>query len=85
MENISDLIKYEFYFDGDGKETYKEPQLRSCAPKFIKMDSDLLKTLSADNVTEFKKLVQEQDEEFNFASVGLHFEQYYSKNQDHHF
>lgn len=82
LENISDLMKYEFYFDGDGKETYKEPILRSCAPKFIKMDSDLLKTLNTDNVTEFKKLVQEQDEEITFASIGLHFEQYYSKNQD---
>lgn len=82
LENISDLMKYEFYFDGDGKGTYKEPILRSCAPKFIKMNSDLLKTLNADNVTEFKKLVQEQDEELTFASIGLHFEQYYSKNQD---
>lgn len=82
LENISDLMKYEFYFDGDGKETYKEPVLRSCAPKFIKMDSDLLKELTTDNVTEFKKLVQEQDEELAFANIGLHFEQYYSKNQD---
>lgn len=82
LENISDLMKYEFYFDSDGKETYKEPVLRSCAPKFIKMDSDLLKALTTDNVTEFKKLIQEQDEELTFASIGLHFEQYYSKNQD---
>lgn len=82
LENISDLMEYEFYFDGDGKETYKEPVLRSCAPKFIKMDSDLLKALTTDNVTEFKKLLQEQDEELTFASIGLHFEQYYSKNQD---
>ena len=82
LENISDLMKYEFYFDGDGKETYKEPVLRSCAPKFIKINSELLKTLTTDNVTEFKKLVQEQAEELTFASIGLHFEQYYSKNQD---
>lgn len=82
LENISDLMKYEFYFDGDGKETYKEPILRSCAPKFVKMDSDLLKALTTHNVTEFKKLVQEQDEELTFASIGLHFEQNYSKNQD---
>lgn len=82
LENISDLMKYEIYFDSDGKETYKEPVLRSCAPKFIKMDSDLLKALTTDNVTEFKKLIQEQDEELTFASIGLHFEQYYSKNQD---
>lgn len=82
LENLSELMKYEFYFDGDGKETYKEPQLRSCAPKFIKMDSDLLRKLSVDNVTAFKKTVQEQDDELAFASIGLHFEQYYSKNQD---
>lgn len=82
LENISDLMKYEFYFDADGKETYKEPVLRSCAPKFVKMDSDLLKTLTTDNVTEFKKSVQEQNEELTFSSIGLHFGQYYSKNQD---
>lgn len=82
LENISELMKYEFYFDGDGKETYDEPRLRSCAPKFVKMDSDLLSELSVDNVTAFKRTVQEQNDELIFASIGLHFEQYYSKNQD---
>lgn len=82
LEVISELSKYSFYFDGDGKETYKEPKLRSCAPKFVKIDSDLLKTLTAENVSMFKLLVEEQDQEIMFASMGLHFEQYYSKNQD---
>lgn len=82
LEVVSELSKYSFYFDGDGKETYKEPKLRSCAPKFVKMDSDLLKTLTAENVSMFKLLVEEQDQEIMFASMGLHFEQYYSKNQD---
>lgn len=82
LDNISDLMKYEFYFDGDGKETYKEPRLRSCAPKFVKMDSDLLKTLNSENISEFKKLVQQQYAELTYASIDLHFEQYYSKNQD---
>ena len=82
LEVLSDLSKYSFYFDGDGKEAYKEPKLRSCAPKFIKMDSDLLKSLTTENVSAFKSLVEEQDQEIMFASMGLHFEQYYSKNQD---
>lgn len=82
LEVISELSKYSFYFDGDGKETYKYPKLRSCAPKFVKIDSDLLKTLTAENVSMFKLLVEEQDQEIMFASMGLHFEQYYSKNQD---
>ena len=82
MEVICDLSKYSFYFDGDGKETYKEPKLRSCAPKFIKMDSNLLKNLTTENVSAFKALVEEQDQEIMFATMGLHFEQYYSKNQD---
>lgn len=82
LEVISDLSKYSFYFDGDGKETYKEPKLRSCAPKFIKMDSDLLKSVTTENVSAFKSLVEKQDQEIMFASMGLHFEQYYSKNQD---
>ncbi len=82
LEVITDLSKYSFYFDGNGKESFKEPQLRSCAPKFIKMDSDLLKSLTSDNVLTFKALVEEQDREIMFASMGLHFEQCYSKNQD---
>ena len=82
LEVITELIKYSFYFDSDGKETYEEPKLRSCAPKFIKMDSDLLKTLVTDNVMEFKAMVEEQSQELTFASTDLHFEQYYSKNQD---
>lgn len=82
LEVISDLSKYSFYFDGDGKEAYKEARLRSCAPKFIKMDSDLLKNLITENVSTFKAQVEEQDQEIMFASIGLHFEQYYSKNQD---
>ncbi|MBQ7572827.1 MAG: N-6 DNA methylase [Clostridia bacterium] len=82
LEVINDLSKYSFYFDGNGKESFKEPQLRSCAPKFIKMDSDLLKDLISENVSAFKAMVKEQDQEIMFASIGLHFEQYYSKNQD---
>ena len=82
LEVINDLSKYSFYFDGNGKESFKEPQLRSCAPKFIKMDSDLLKDLISENVSSFKAMVKEQDQEIMFASIGLHFEQYYSKNQD---
>lgn len=82
LEVISDLSKYSFYFDGDGKEAYKEPKLCSCAPKFIKIDSDLLKNLITENVSTFKAQVEEQDQEIMFASMGLHFEQYYSKNQD---
>ncbi len=82
LEVIGDLSKYSFYFDGNGKESFKEPKLRSCAPKFIKMDSDLLKNLITENVSTFKAQVEEQDQEIMFASMGLHFEQYYSKNQD---
>lgn len=82
LEVISDLSKYSFYFDGNGKESFKEPNLRSCAPKFIKMNSDLLKSLTAENISTFKTLVEEQDQEIMFASMRLHFEQYYSKNQD---
>lgn len=37
LEIITELLKYSFYFDSDGKETYEEPKLRSCAPKFIMM------------------------------------------------
>ena len=69
LEVISDLSKYSFYFDGDGKETYKEPKLRSCAPKFIKMDSNLLKNLTTENVSAFKALVEEQDQEIMFATM----------------
>ncbi len=82
LEVITDLSKYSFYFDGDGKETYKKPQLRSCAPKSIKMNSNLLEKLTTENVSDFKALVEEQDQEIMFASMGLHFEQYYSENQD---
>ena len=46
------------------------------------MDSDLLKNLTTENVSTFKAQVEEQDQEIMFASMGLHFEQYYSKNQD---
>lgn len=82
LEVISDLSKYSFYFDGDGKGEYKEPKLRSCKPKLIKMDLGLLKTLATDNVMKFKAMVEEQSQELTFASIDLHFEQYYSKNQD---
>ena len=82
LEVISDLSKYSFFFDGDGKESYKEPQLHSCAPKFIEMDSELLTNLNAKTVSTFKSQVEEQDREIMFAQMGLHFEQYYSKNQD---
>lgn len=82
LEVISDLSKYSFYFDGDGKGEYKEPKLRSCAPKLIKMDLGLLKTLATNNVMKFKAMVEEQSQELMFASMDLHFEQYYSKKQD---
>lgn len=82
LEVVSSLLDYSFYFDGDGREIYKKPELRSCAPKFVKMESDLLKTLVTENVTKFKTEIEEQSQELIFASMDLHFEQYYSKNQD---
>lgn len=82
LEVLSSLSGYEFFFDADGLETYAEPRLRSCAPKVLHFDYDLLNELTADSVAQFKTHVKEQDLEIETAHLGLHFEQYCSKNQE---
>ena len=82
LDVLSSLSGYAFYFDGDGLETYAEPKLRSCAPKVLSFDYDILNELTANSVAQFKAHVKSQDEEIALAHLGLHFEQYYSKNQD---
>lgn len=82
LDVLSSLSGYKFYFDGDGLGTYDEPQLRSCAPKVLTFDYDLLKSLTAEHVAQFKAHVKAQDDEIAYAHLGLHFEQYYSKNQE---
>ncbi len=81
LECFSDICKYEFYFDGDGKETYEKPRLHSCTPKFTGIDSDLLSVLNCNNLSAFKGMVEQQDSEVTNAHASLHFEQYYSKGQ----
>ena len=82
LDVLSNLSGYEFYFDGDGLGTYDEPQLRSCAPKVLTFDYDLLKSPTAESVAQFKTHIKAQDEEIAVAHLGLHFEQYYSRNQE---
>ncbi len=79
---VNKLQKYSFYFDGDGKETYDEPKLRSCAPNIIDIDEKKFKDLFLELVNEFKNLINRQQDELDMAKIGLHFEQYYSTNQD---
>ena len=79
---LSELSGYAFYFDASGKEIYETPQLRSCAPVIVSPDYSLLDTPTAESVSQFRETVKAQDEEIEQAYWGLHFEQYYSKNQD---
>ena len=81
-EMVNKLQQYDFYFDGDGKEIYDVPKLCSCAPKIIDIDEKKLKELSLELVRKFKDLISRQQEELDMAKIGLHFEQYYSTNQD---
>ena len=81
-EIVNKLQKYSFYFDGDGKESYDEPKLRSCAPGIIEIDENKFKDLFLELVNEFKSLINKQHNELDMAKLGLHFEQYYSTNQD---
>ena len=79
---LSKLCTYSFYFDANGKEAFPAPILRSCAPKCIDLEYGFLKDLNAENVSKLKEQIKAQDDEIMFAQMGLHFEQYYSKNQD---
>ena len=81
-EIVNKLQQYDFYFDGDGKEIFDEPKLRSCAPKIIDIDEKKFKELSIELVRKFKDLISRQQEELDIAKIDLHFEQYYSTNQD---
>lgn len=81
-ETSETLSKYEFYFDGDGKEGYKEPRLKTCISKVINIHLDLLDNLTSENLIAFKNQIEEQDQQFMFAGMWLHHDQYYSKNQD---
>ncbi len=81
-EIVNKLQKYSFYFDGDGKESYDEPKLCSCAPGIIEIDENKFKDLFLEVVNEFKSLINKQHDELDIAKLGLHFEQYYSTNQD---
>ncbi len=81
-EIVNKMQKYSFYFDADGKGTYDEPKLRSCAPNIIDIDEKKFKDLSLELVNEFKGLINKQHDELDMAKIGLHFEQYYSNNQD---
>lgn len=80
-KGISALQCYSFYFDGDGKKTYKKPKLCSCAPKIIEINSELLSELNYTDIASFKEMVEEQDKEVEAAGLSLHFEEYYSKGQ----
>ena len=82
LDALTDLCKYSFYFDGNGKEMFSEPEFRSCAPEILSFDYDKLKNLRVDSVSEFKEYVLAQDNKIMLAHTGLHFESYYSKNQD---
>ena len=79
---VSSLTEYSFCFDGDGRETYSEPVLRSCAPKALTIDCDLLSSNNVEKIIQLKKSIESQTEIVLDAQVDLHFEQYYSKNQD---
>ena len=82
LDILSSLAGYSFYFDADGKEVYDKPRMRSCAPKILQFDYDILNELTANVVTQLKEHIAAQNEEITYASLDLHFEQYYSKNQD---
>ena len=89
LNRLNDLLeiaecvsKYEFYFDGDGKEGYKEPKLKTCISKVINIHFALLDSLNSENLVAFKNQIEEQDQQFVFAGIWLHHDQYYSKNQD---
>ena len=82
LDALTDLCKYSFCFDGNGKEMFSEPEFRSCAPEILSFDYDKLKNLRVDSVSEFKEYVLAQDNKIMLAHTGLHFESYYSKNQD---
>lgn len=78
----SELGGYSFFFDMDGKERYPSPVLRSCAPEIVSIDTDKLDSHKVDSLKVLREQVEKQGEKIMVASLSLHFEQYYSKNQD---
>ena len=78
---LSELQGYSFYFDGDGKEKYSAPVLRSCAPADLHYEYCIKDVHTAEEVRDCRMKIQTQDTEIMAAHKELHAGQC-SKNQD---